>query len=169
MPRVRGTVDRTCIVCGHGLGPYGRICDKCGSIQRPVGGDGLLLPPDKLKACIRCGQPIPVEIQEEVCEECARIDAPGPVIWLDEETDPHRKTKMVARVSTAVSSVTTGALALVIILGGLNIVTGLLLCVACVALGASVTSWTVISRRPAHKVEYFAPIKQDQAKTESSK
>lgn len=169
MARVRGTAERRCIVCGHSLGPYGRICDKCGSIQRPSAGDGLPVPPDRVKPCERCGQPMPAEDPEDVCEECAKTEAPGPIIWLDEEPDPHRKQRRAARISSGVSAVATGVLALVMVFAGANVITVILLGLAVAALGASVAWWIVISRRPAHKVEYFAPIKQDQVKTESSK
>jgi hypothetical protein len=169
MVRVRGTAEKTCVVCGHSLGLYGRICDKCGSIQRPVGGDGLPVPPDRVKPCERCGQPMPAEDPEDVCEECAKTDAPGPIIWLDEEPDPYRKQRRAARIATGASAATTSVLALVMVFAGANAITAILLGFAVAALGASVASWIVISRRPLHKVEYFAPIKQDQVKTESSK
>jgi len=169
MVRVRGTAEKTCVVCGHSLGLYGRICDKCGSIQRPVGGDGLPIPPDRVKPCERCGQPMPAEDPEDVCEECAKTEAPGPIIWLDEEPDPYRKQRRAARIATGASAATTSVLALVMVFAGANAITAILLGFAVAALGASVASWIVISRRPLHKVEYFAPIKQDQVKTESSK
>ena len=169
MARVRGTVQRTCIVCGHNLGPYGRICDKCGSIQRPVGGDGLPVPPDRVKPCERCGQPMPAEDPEDFCEECAKTDAPSPIIWLDEEPDPHRKQRRTARISTAVAASATGVLTLVTVLVAANAITIILLSAAGIALGASVASWIAISRRPAHRVDYYAPIKPGEAVVEPAK
>lgn len=64
--------ELTCVVCGHKLGPYMKICDRCGSIQRPAEGAGLLLPPEEFAHCKRCGMPIPVG--DELCAECAAIE-----------------------------------------------------------------------------------------------
>ncbi len=169
MARVRGTVERTCIVCGHNLGPYGRICDKCGSIQRPTRGDGLPLPPDRVKPCERCGQPMPAEDPEDICEECAKTDAPSPIIWLDEEPDPHRKARRTAKISTAAAAGATGIMTLVTVLVAANAITIILLCVSGVALGAAAVSWVMISRRPAHKVDYYAPIKPGEAPAEPAR
>lgn len=62
---------RACRVCGHTLAPYLRICDKCGSIQRPIFGDGTPVASEKLARCVRCGKPIPEG--EEYCYECTRV------------------------------------------------------------------------------------------------
>jgi len=159
MTRARG--NQMCIVCGHNLGPYGRICDKCGSIQRPSKGDGLPLPPDKLKPCVRCGQMIPVESQEDICAECAESDAPRPVVWID-DTDPRHRSIVVVKSATGVSSAAAIAAVLSVIFIGAQAALIIFLAVSAVALGASVASWVIISKRPAHKIEYFAPVKQEQ-------
>jgi hypothetical protein len=169
MARVRGSANRTCIVCGHNLGPYGRICDKCGSIQRPVRGDGRPLPPDRYKACQRCGEPIPVESQEDICENCASIEEPHPVVWVEDE-DPHGKARRAAMISSGVSLAATGGMALGVIFAGAQVILIVLLGMAVVAFGVSMASWMVISRRPAHKIEYFPPIKpEQQAEVKSSR
>jgi predicted amidophosphoribosyltransferase len=152
--------DRTCIVCGHNLGPYGRICDKCGSIQRPVKGDGLPLPPDRYKACERCGEPIPIELQEDICEECANIEEPHAVIWVEDE-DPFKKSKRLALISSGVSLAATGAMLLAIIFAGAQAVLIVFLSVAAMASGASLASWVVIARRPAVKIDYYPPVKPE--------
>lgn len=159
MARIR-SVDKTCIVCGHNLGPYGRICDKCGSIQRPVRGDGLPLPPDKYKACERCGEPILIESQEDICEECAIIEEPPNVVWV-EDGDPHKKARVAAEISSGVSLATATAMLLAIIFAGAQIVLIVLLSVAGVAFGASIASWVIISRLPAVKIEHYPQIKPD--------
>lgn len=161
MARVRGYANRTCIVCGHNLGPYGRICDKCGSIQRPVMGDGRPLPPDRFKACERCGEPIPMESQEDICENCASIEEPHPVVWVEDE-DPHRKARRTAMISSIASGAATGAMVVVVVFASAQIFLVILLGLSGVAFGASMASWMVISRRPAHKIEYYPPIKPEQ-------
>ncbi len=160
MARLRGFTDRTCIVCGHNLGPYGRICDKCGSIQRPVGGDGLPLPPDKFKACERCGNPIPVESMEDLCEQCLTGEEIPQVVWV-EDVDPHRKAKLAAKISSGITIAAGVGLALVMIFVGTNILIDVLEVVVAFGIGASVASWVAISRRPAHKIEYYPPIKPE--------
>ena len=159
MARVRG--NQTCIVCGHNLGPYGRICDKCGSIQRPVRGDGLPLPPDKYKPCERCGLLIPIESQADICADCAATDEPRQVLWLDEDEEPHKKARLAAKFSTGVTSAATLAAVLSVVFVGAQVALIVFLAVATMALGASVASWMIISRRPAHKIEYYPPIKPD--------
>jgi hypothetical protein len=159
MARIKN-VERTCIVCGHNLGPYGRICDKCGSIQRPVKGDGLALPPDKYKPCERCGEPILIELQTDLCEECSATEEIPQVVWVEDE-DPHRKARRTAQVSSGVTLATTAGLGLSIIFAGAQVVLIVLLGVAVVAFGASVASWVIISRMPAMKIEHYPPIKQD--------
>ncbi|MDD5448198.1 MAG: hypothetical protein PHO53_03435 [Actinomycetota bacterium] len=62
-----------CRVCGNMLPPYMRICDRCGSIQRPVAGDGEPIPEDEWGACQRCGIPIPAG--DVLCAECAAIES----------------------------------------------------------------------------------------------
>lgn len=162
MARIRGFTDRMCIVCGHNLGPYGRICDKCGSIQRPVRGDGMPLPPDEFKACEKCGQPMPVEIPEDICEDCASSTDVAPVVWVEDE-DPHRKLRVTALVSSVVAaSATCGAAIAVALVGAHAVALVVLLVLATVTLGASVASWVIISRRPAHKIDYYPPVKPGQ-------
>lgn len=73
MARLNKYPDRACVVCGHNLGPYLRICDKCGSIQRRIEGDGTIIPPDEFGACARCGITIPIE--DTLCAECAAIES----------------------------------------------------------------------------------------------
>jgi hypothetical protein len=159
MARIKN-VDRACIVCGHNLGPYGRICDKCGSIQRPVRGDGLALPPDKYTACERCGEPILIELQTTLCEDCATIEEVPNVVWLEDE-DPHKKARRTAQVSSGVTLASTAGIGLAIIFTGVQVVLIVLLGVAAVAFGASIASWVIISRLPAVKIEHYPPIKQD--------
>ncbi len=73
MARINNLPDRACVVCGHNLGPYLRICDKCGSFQGHGKGDVMVIPPDEFGACARCGITIPVE--DALCAECAAIES----------------------------------------------------------------------------------------------
>jgi predicted nucleic acid-binding Zn ribbon protein len=61
--------ERYCLVCGHPLGPLGRICDKCGSIRRPAKVIGLEHPPENFSSCERCGEKIPSG--KKYCPPCA--------------------------------------------------------------------------------------------------
>jgi hypothetical protein len=157
MPRIRRVMDRTCIVCGYNLGPYGRICDKCGSIQRPAAGSGAMLPPDRFRPCERCGEPIPEESQETLCDGCIEKDKPRPIIVFD-DTDKIQKTKRAAIAGSAVS------LAVLVGCGvTLSFVSSVWLIVVValsgVALGVSGAIVMIVSRRLPGKIEYYAPIK----------
>jgi predicted amidophosphoribosyltransferase len=61
--------DRYCLVCGHPLGPLGRICDKCGSIRRPAKVVGLDHPEERFSTCERCGEKI--RYGKQYCPQCA--------------------------------------------------------------------------------------------------
>jgi predicted amidophosphoribosyltransferase len=61
--------ERFCLVCGHSLGPMGRICDRCGSIRRPAKVIGLENPPEHFSSCERCGEKIPQGRKH--CPPCA--------------------------------------------------------------------------------------------------
>lgn len=155
---MREFTDRSCIVCGHNLGPYGRICDKCGSIQRPVGGDGVPLPSDKFKPCQKCGNPVPVESKEDLCDPCLTGEQVPQVVWLEDE-DPHKRARLTAEISSGLSLTATLSLGLVMIFVGTNIILDVFLVIAGVAVGASMASWVAIRRMPPHKIEYYPPIK----------
>ena len=57
------------MVCGHPLGPLGRICDKCGSIRRPAKVVGLENPQERFSTCERCGEK--VRYGRQYCPQCA--------------------------------------------------------------------------------------------------
>jgi predicted nucleic acid-binding Zn ribbon protein len=94
-----------CVVCGNSMPRYQRICDRCGSIQRPVQGDGEAIPPDEIGACDRCGKEIPGG--QEFCDECFLVLNPA-------EQAALRKLALakVARVTTA-SLAASGVLAMI--------------------------------------------------------
>ena len=157
MPRIRRVMDRTCIVCGYNLGPYGRICDKCGSIQRPAAGSGALLPPDKFKACERCGEPILEESQETLCDECIEKDKPRPVIVFD-DTDKIKKTKRTALAGGAVSlAVLVGCSVTLAFVSSVWLI--VVVALSGIAVGVSGAIVIIVSRRLPGKIEYYAPIK----------
>gem|GEM_PF-4337615 len=60
--------ERTCIVCGHPLEPYMRICERCGSIQRPFKTPQRKFPKERFSTCERCGKQIPEG--KKLCDEC---------------------------------------------------------------------------------------------------
>ena len=150
-------VDRTCIVCGHNLGPYGRICDKCGSIQRPAAGSGALLPPDKYKPCEKCGEPIPEDSQETMCEECIEREKPRPVIVFD-DTDKIRKTKRAALAGSTVSLATlVGCSITLAFVSSVWLI--VVVALSGIAFGVTGAIVMIVSRRLPGKIEYYAPIK----------
>ena len=161
MARVRRVMDRTCIVCGHNLGPYGRICDKCGSIQRPAAGSGALLPPDKYIACEKCGAPILEETGETMCDDCMETEKPRPVIVF-ENTDRYKKAKTYAMAGGAVSlaALVGGVVALIFVSGAYLIV---LIALGSAGVAVSGAVLLISSRRSTDKIEYYAPIKPVQA------
>lgn len=157
MPRVRRVMDRTCIVCGHNLGPYGRICDKCGSIQRPAAGSGALLPPDKYKPCEKCGEPIPEESQETMCEECIERERPRPVIVFD-DTEKFRRTKRAALAGSSVSLATlVGCSITLAFVSSVWLI--IVVALSGIAFGVSGSVVMIVHRRLPGKIEYYAPIK----------
>jgi len=63
-----GVSEKACPVCGHVLGPYLRICDKCGSIQRRSTTAGTQAVSVKMGTCRVCGIPVPPD--ETLCAKC---------------------------------------------------------------------------------------------------
>lgn len=66
---------KACTVCGRELESYVRICDRCGSIQRPAGGDGIPIPPEDMDTCENCGQQYFKEDKTRVDNLCPDCDA----------------------------------------------------------------------------------------------
>lgn len=159
MAKVRRVMDRSCVVCGHNLGPYGRICDKCGSIQRPAKGSGALLPPEKFKPCTKCGAPVPENSREELCNDCIEKERPRPVLIFDDD-DKYRKSRLYALAGGAASlaAVVGCSIALVFVNGAWL---GVLIALGGVGLGVASTIYIVASRRGGSKIEYYAPIKPE--------
>jgi len=63
---------RTCNVCGNTLEKYQRLCDRCGSIQRPIKARGVRVErevEEKPGSCERCGVSIPAK--KSLCDPCA--------------------------------------------------------------------------------------------------
>lgn len=63
---------RTCHVCGNVLEKYQRLCDRCGSIQRPIKARGVSVTREareKPGACERCGVSVPA--RHRLCDPCA--------------------------------------------------------------------------------------------------
>jgi hypothetical protein len=161
MAKVRRVMDRTCVVCGHNMGPYGRICDKCGSIQRPAAGTGALLPPDKFKPCEKCGAPVPEESQEVLCEECIEKEAPRPILIFDDD-DKYKRVKTYSLAGGAVSlGVLVGAGITLAFVSGAWLI--LLVAIGGIGLGVSGAVFMIATKRSGGKIEYYAPIKPQEA------
>lgn len=159
MAKVRRVMDRTCIVCGHNLGPYGRICDKCGSIQRPAVGSGALLPPDKFKPCEKCGAPVPEDSQETLCEECLEKERPRPVlVFEDDNTYRKAKTYSLAGGAASLATLVGCGIALFFVSAAWLFV---LVAVGGIGLGVSGTVFFVARKRSGSQIEYYAPIKPE--------
>lgn len=63
---------RTCDVCGNVLERFQRLCDRCGSIQRPVKARGIGVEPEikeKSGSCEKCGVATPPG--KTLCLPCA--------------------------------------------------------------------------------------------------
>lgn len=106
---------------------------------------------------------MPAEDPENICEECAKIDAPSPIIWLDEEPDPYRRARRAAKIATWSALAAVLAVIIAMVFEGAIISLDILLAFCGLVLGAAVASWVMISRRPLHKVDYYAPIKPGEA------
>ncbi|PKQ28673.1 MAG: hypothetical protein CVT63_01445 [Candidatus Anoxymicrobium japonicum] len=160
MTHVRRVMDRLCIVCGHNLGPYGRICDKCGSIQRPIAGSGTLFPPDKFIPCEKCDAPVLEETGKTVCEECIKKNMPHPIIVF-EDADKYKRVKTIAMAGGSASLATLiGCGILLVFIGGAWLIA--LIALSSAGLFASGAVLMITSKRSTSKIEYYAPIKPEQ-------
>lgn len=155
---------RACIVCGHELGPYLKICDKCGSIQRPIGGDGMPIPPDQITSCLICGKPVLME--DRICAECIEAAASEEVVAqaiASQKTEGKRKAKIVSAVVGSVSLAATAASAwaLLAVGGAIFIV---VLAVSGLTLILSTGSLIRLARPRKQKIEIWSGRTQDQKK-----
>jgi predicted nucleic acid-binding Zn ribbon protein len=155
---------RACIVCGHELGPYLRICDKCGSIQRPIGGDGVPIPPDQITACLICGKPVLMD--ERICAECIEAAASEEIVSkaiATQETKGRRKAKIV---SAMVGSVSLAATAVsiwgIIAIGGAAFIS--MLAVFGLTFMLSTGFLVRLMRPKKHKIEVWSGRPQEQKK-----
>lgn len=103
MARLRRRITiKYCIACGHEMSPYMIICDRCGSIQRPIGGDGLPIPPEQLKPCEFCMRPIPIE--DKLCPDCEAANR--------QETERPVGRPVVQRKGVKIAAATAGTVSL---------------------------------------------------------
>lgn len=78
---------RTCNVCGNTLEKYQRLCDRCGSIQRPIKARGVRVESEvkeKPVSCERCGVSIPAK--QNLCDPCA---ASAKQVAIDQKEGSH--------------------------------------------------------------------------------
>ena len=164
MVRLPPDWPRACIVCGHELGPYLRICDKCGSIQRPMGGDGMPIPPDQITSCLICGKPALME--ERICAECIEAAASEDVVahaMASQETEDRRKAKAVSAAVGAVSLAAAAACIWAILaVGGAIFV--VMLAVAGVTCILSTGFFIHLVRPRKQKIEVWSGRTEDQQK-----
>jgi len=150
-------IHRYCYVCGHELVPYLRICDKCGTIQRPVGGDGIPIPPDQMGVCEYCGMPVLAE--DRYCTDCLQKEPewpPGPILL---ETDgPSKKAKVTAAACGSVSLAAIGASIIAMLVIGASTVFIVILSSAGVVLVISAGSLIRGARQPRNIIEVYKPI-----------
>jgi hypothetical protein len=155
---------RACIVCGHELGPYLRICDKCGSIQRPIGGDGIPIPPDQITACLICGKPALME--ERICAECIESAASEEVLAqtiASQKADDKRKAKIISTTVASVSlAVAAACISLVVAVGGVIFI--VILAVSGLTLILSTGVLIRLTRPEKHKIEVWSGRPQEQNK-----
>lgn len=155
---------RACIVCGHELGPYLRICDKCGSIQRPIGGDGMPIPPDQITACLICGKPALME--ERICAECIEAAASEEIVANTiamQETEDRKKAKIVSAVVGSISLVATAACIWAILaVGGAIFIA--ILCISGLTLILSAGFFIRLVRPKKLKIEVWSNRPQEQKK-----
>ena len=164
MVRVPLDWPRACIVCGHELGPYLRICDKCGSIQRPMGGDGMPIPPDQITSCLICGKPALME--ERICAECIEAAASEEIVAQAiamQETKGRKKAKIVSAVVGSVSLAATAASAWALRAVGGGIFTAIL-AVSGLILILSTGFLIRLARPRKQKIEVWSGRTEDQKK-----
>ncbi len=96
---------KACNVCGQTLFMYMRICDRCGSIQRPVSGNGIPIPQEEMEICERCGKP---NIRKEdklmgklICSECEQAA----------KAQEKKKSRTKTRAAIAAGSMSAAAIA----------------------------------------------------------
>ena len=164
MVRVPLDWPRACIVCGHELGPYLRICDKCGSIQRPIGGDGMPIPPDEITECLICGKPVLME--ERICAECIEAAASEEIVAKAiamQETKGRRKAKIVSAMVGSVSLAATAAsIWATLAVGGALFIT--LLAISGLTFALSAGFFFRLARPKKLKIEVLSGRPQEQKK-----
>jgi predicted nucleic acid-binding Zn ribbon protein len=156
---------RACIVCGHELGPYLRICDKCGSIQRPIGGDGVPIPPDQITSCLICGKPVLME--DRICAECIEAAASEEVVaqaMASQETAGKRKAKIVSAAVGSVSLAATAASIWALIAVGGAVFTAIL-AVSGLTLILSTGLLISLARTKKQKIEVWSGRTEEQKKS----
>lgn len=116
-----------------------------------------MLPPDRFKPCESCGEPIPEESQETLCDECIEKEKPRPVIVFD-DTDKIRKTKRTALAGGAVSlAALVGCSVTLAFVSSVWLI--VVVALSGIAVGVSGAIVIIVSRRLPGKIEYYAPIK----------
>lgn len=150
MARLGKFMDRSCVVCGHNLGPYLRICDKCGSIQRPTAGDGTVIPPDEFGACARCGIPIPAE--DLLCAECAAIES---IVMESPRKDEEKRTRSITAIVGLVALLVVIGSVIAMVLSGGSALLIVILCVGAVVFMISAVMVFVIMRPPKERIEVY--------------
>ncbi|MFH1149404.1 MAG: hypothetical protein V1748_02915 [Actinomycetota bacterium] len=152
--------DRLCIVCGHSLGPWGRVCDKCGSIQRPSKGDGLAIPIEAAGLCEVCGVDLPEDYEGTICEACLAESAPRPVIWIEDLPTYQRAKRVSAGVSLVSGAALVSSIVLVFVVGAAAWVIIMMVASAAGA-GAGGAAYAVYARKPTGEIQHLEGVKPE--------
>ncbi|MCG2795481.1 MAG: hypothetical protein L6427_06400 [Actinomycetia bacterium] len=150
MARLNKFINQACVVCGHNLGPYLRICDKCGSIQRPVEGDGAVIPPDEFGVCAQCGMTIPIE--DALCAECAAIES---IVMETPGKEEGKKARNISLVVCLVALAAVIGCVAAITLTGSSALLIVLLCVAVTTTVVSAIVRFVVLRPPRDRITVY--------------
>jgi len=149
--------ERACVHCGHILGPYMIICDKCGSIQRHVKGDGEKIPPEKFGVCEICGQPVPYG--ETICAECAKEEEPVPIIIEPPKLSTKRKRiAALATLGTSGAGIAAGIVGVSVFEGVTSVILAAILGAGVLGLLASCTWLIILARRPSDEIVVYRSV-----------
>lgn len=147
---------RYCIVCGHTIGRFSTICDRCGSIQRPAKGDGIALPPEQIGVCEICGDQA-VE-GETLCAMCLSKQAPAPDVRKVPRNKKLKTSSMACGITGLAFSVATIAIAAGP--GGIGLIIGL--AVPGGVLLVTSGSLFALSLTPKDKIEVYPRIPHEE-------
>lgn len=146
---------RCCIVCGHTIGRFSTICDKCGSIQRPAKGDGIALPPEEFGICEICGDE--AAEGETLCVMCLSKQAPDP----DVRKTPRSKKLKTSSMAFGITGFAFSVATIIIAAGpgGIGLIIGLAVPGGIFLITSG--SLYLLSLTPKEKIEVYPRIPRE--------